>query len=177
MRMNASRWALRLIVLPLVFGAAACPAGEAVKTAGMKAEVRIDADYPVFDVPHMDNIIKGWLTAHASMIMDNAGNMPDADLPEMILHVKIDYKATDGPAGIVNVVFTTRHFPNLAPHPSCSRNTFVFSPEGEPLSLESLFADPEQALRIFSEQSPKLLAAFYENEDLGSLDDWMSGKD
>ncbi len=171
MRTRITRLAMALLTF---FSAAICLAEDAVKTAGMKVELKIDADYPVFNAPYKDNTIKAWLTAHTYVIMDNAKEMPDADIPETTLHVKIDCKTTDGPAGIVNVVFTTFYAPNLAAHPSKSLNTFVFPPEGEPHSLNSLFADPDRALRIFSEQAPKLLAANYKNKELDGLEDWIA---
>ena len=171
-----------MVMLALITGACAGD-GEAesansrpVKKVSMKAEWKVEAEYPDFDFPNIDNHIKAWLTAHIHSLMDNYKDVADADDPETSLTVNITYCiATDSPE-VVGLLFLTVMDLNLAAHPTASYSSLNFSANGEFLSLDSLFADPDRALEIFAEQAPKLLpAAFPDREDeLEGLDDWIA---
>jgi hypothetical protein len=100
MRARISVLTASLFVLFAVFGRADCFSGDIrdgkigsrdVRAAGMKAEWKIDAEYPVFGVPSMDDVLRTWVTARSAMIMDNDKRMADAGNPETILDVEIDY--------------------------------------------------------------------------------------
>ncbi len=147
-----------------------------VKKAAMQAEWKIDAEYPVFDLPDIDNHIKAWLTAHAASVMDDVKDSADADIPEMLFSLEIRYSVTAAPSGAVNVLFTSLSESNHAAHPSTRLNTLNFSPKGKILFLDSLFAWPDRALDIFAREAPQRIKEYYsdQKEELADLDSMIA---
>lgn len=147
-----------------------------VKNAGMKGEWKVDADYPVFDIPDIDNHVAAWLTAHVASLMDDAKDVADADVPETLFTVTITYEVIDAPPGAVNLLFQTTIDSNRAAHPATGWNSLTFSSKGRILFLDTLFAKPERALEIFARQAPKLVADYFKDrkDELEGLDDWIA---
>lgn len=147
-----------------------------MEKAGMRAEWKINAQYPVFGNPDVDNHIKAWLTAHAAGIMDQVKDNADADVAEALFDLKIEYSVSATPSGALSVLFTTYSDSNHSAHPSAGLSALNFSPEGKILFLDSLFAKPDLALEIFAQEAPKRIKQYYRDrkEDIEGVDDMIA---
>lgn len=144
-------WFPVLVAVICAGSVSAAEIGEKVKA---KCQWTVSVEYPKFNNPSIDEKIQEWVGEGVKGSMSNAVELVDIYEPEYELGMEIDYETVQASPKVISVAFTTHIFPFRAAHPSANIATLNMSAEnGEILTLDTLFKEPDKALAIFSECS------------------------
>lgn len=146
-------------------------------------EISIKYEYPKFERANIDSSVKNWLDRRMENIVDSGKDAVGIDVEDAGTATNIDYQIATTASNAISVVFITATYIKGAAHPSAEMTILNYGPDGEVLTFDDLFKDPQKAMEICQESLPDLLEkellkeypdAFTEDKGLKEYDmDWF----
>lgn len=152
------------VAVVFVFAVSGVRAGEADGGAWRGVEKtsafswNADVKYPELGHAEIDAQIRGWIDDNVVDCLDEVKELGTVDGIDLSWTMSVDYEVTAPSDRAVSVIFTTYTYTLGAAHPMRVKHVLSFDADsGAVLSLDDLFADPEKALAVFSENAPRLV--------------------
>lgn len=163
----------RLLLLALaVLTFSSAPSRAEEGKASLSYDWAIKAEYPTFDSQAVNKLVQEWMNDHVEAYLADGVTMVSADpeFPTGSWEADIDYELSKVSDRYASVVFSTFVSPYGAAHPMRYLDVLNLDlAKGSQLSLEDLFADPDKAVAIMSEQTPSLLIEYLRDSHPGSF--------
>ncbi len=134
-----------------------------------KAEVNIrvtaSAEYPVFNVPRVDDDLQTFLGSHIEKTLAGwNGVAVHPDVPEGGVEIAVSNAVEAVGDRFISVLFQTFAYAHKAAHPSTTITVIRYDmDQGRRLELEDCFSSPETALQLMAAAAPGLLQSELES--------------